>query len=85
MKSFYEIEEAVASKGIADWKMLRRKLPDELFLDRRTLPHELFGRAEVEMYLEALEHAIDAQLAIQRTRGDGSKGILAETQVDQAR
>ena len=34
--SFYALAEAQASKGIADWQMLRRKLPDELFLDRRT-------------------------------------------------
>ena len=36
-----------ASKGVADWMMLRRKLPDELFDGRRTMPHELFGRDDV--------------------------------------
>ena len=34
VQSFYAVAEADASKGIADWQMLRRKLPDELFVDR---------------------------------------------------
>ena len=42
-RSFYALPEAEASKGVADWQMLRRKLPPELFDGRRTLPHELFG------------------------------------------
>ena len=47
VQSFYDVAEADASKGIADWQMLRRKLPDELFLDRRTFPHDLFARDDV--------------------------------------
>ena len=35
-------------KGVADWRMLRRKVPDEVFAGRRTLPHELFGRDDVD-------------------------------------
>ena len=27
--SFYALPEETASKGVADWRMLRRKLPDE--------------------------------------------------------
>ena len=61
--AFYAVPEKQASKGIADWKMLRRKLPDELFMGRRTLPHELFGREAVAGYLGALEDAISLQLA----------------------
>src|ERR1700690_1617462 len=34
--SFYALPEDQASKGMADWRMLRRKLPDELFVGRRT-------------------------------------------------
>lgn len=60
---FYAVPEQHASKGIADWKMLIRKLPDELFDGRRTLPHELFGRSNVSGYLEALEEAISTHLA----------------------
>ena len=55
--------ERVASKGLADWKMLVRKLPQELFEGRRTLPHELFGRSDVRSYLDALEEAISRRLA----------------------
>ncbi len=51
VKAFYAVEEAVASKGIADFQMLRRKLPDELFLGRRTFPHDLFARDDVAAYL----------------------------------
>lgn len=63
LHAFYAAHEAQASKGVADWKMLRRKLPDDLFMGRRTLPHELFGRDAVAGYLDALEDAISLQLA----------------------
>ncbi|MXW61698.1 MAG: cytochrome P450 [Acidimicrobiaceae bacterium] len=63
LSAFYAVPEKQASKGIADWKMLRRKLPDELFDGRRTLPHELFGRVAVAGYLDALEEAISLQLS----------------------
>ena len=56
--SFYALPEASASKGIADWQLLRRKLPDELFADRRTFPHDLFGRDDVRQYLHLLDQAI---------------------------
>ncbi len=63
LRDFYAVPEQQASKGIADWKMLVRKLPDELFDGRRTLPHELFTRPNVAGYLEALEVAITMQLS----------------------
>jgi len=63
LRDFYGVPEQQASKGIADWKMLVRKLPDELFDGRRTLPHELFTRPNVTGYLEALEVAITMQLS----------------------
>lgn len=63
LRAFYGAPETQASKGVADWKMLARKLPDELFNGRRTLPHELFGRVAVSGYLDALEEAISMQLA----------------------
>ena len=56
--AFYAVEEAVASKGIADWQMLRRKLPDELFLGRRTFPHDLFTRDDVAAYLAVVGSAL---------------------------
>jgi cytochrome P450 len=58
VRSFYEVTEADASKGIADWQMLRRKLPDELFRDRRTFPHDLFARDDVAQYRAVVAAAI---------------------------
>jgi cytochrome P450 len=63
VRNFYALPEAAASKGVADWMMLRRKLPDELFDGRRTMPHALFGREDVRNYLELLDAAIDISFA----------------------
>jgi len=62
-RAFYALPEATASKGVADWMMLRRKLPDELFDGRRTMPHQLFGRDDVRSYLTQLDAAIDVAFA----------------------
>lgn len=62
VRSFYELAEADASKGVADWRMLRRKLPDELFSGRRTFPHDLFARDDVVRYRPRVEHAIAVEL-----------------------
>ena len=59
VQSFYAVAEAEASKGIADWQMLRRKLPPELFRDRRTFPHDLFARDDVVQYLDVVRSAIN--------------------------
>jgi cytochrome P450 len=63
VKSFYALPEERASKAVADWRMLRRKLPDEIFVGRRTLPHQLFGRDDVADYLANVERALDATVA----------------------
>ncbi len=57
--SFYALPEDRASKGMADWRMLRRKLPDEIFVGRRTLPHQLFGRDDVTRFLANVDRALD--------------------------
>lgn len=57
--AFYGLPEEVASKGVADFLMLRRKLPDELFAGRRTLPHELFTREVTAAVLADLDRALD--------------------------
>jgi cytochrome P450 len=62
VKSFYGLPEDRASKGAADWRMLRRKLPDEIFVGRRTLPNQLFGRDDVAAYLTNVKRALDATL-----------------------
>ena len=59
VKSFYALPEERASKGVADWRMLRRKLPDEMFAGRRILPHQLFGREDVATYLHNVQRALD--------------------------
>ena len=69
VRSFYDLAEADASKGVADWMMLRRKLPDELFDGRRTMPHELFGRDDVRTYLAELDAAIDVAFEEMGTEG----------------
>jgi cytochrome P450 len=63
LRSFYAVEERDASKGIADYRMLVRKLPDELFAERRTFAHDLFGAEEVQGYLDNLDWAIAGALA----------------------
>jgi cytochrome P450 len=62
VSSFYGLPEDRASKGLADWRMLRRKLPDRIFVDRRTLPHQLFGRDDVASFLANVERALDETL-----------------------
>src|ERR1700688_931388 len=58
--AFYALPEDRASKGVADWRMLRRKLPDEIFVGRRTLPHQLFARDNVATYLAQAQRALEA-------------------------
>jgi cytochrome P450 len=60
VESFYALPEEVASKGLADFLMLRRKLPDEIFADRKTLPTQLFRRYDVASYLANLSIALAA-------------------------
>jgi cytochrome P450 len=59
VESFYALPEEVASKGLADYLMLRRKLPDEIFDGRRTMPHLLFRKGDVVHYLASLEEALE--------------------------
>jgi cytochrome P450 len=59
VESFYALTEETASKGLADYLMLRRKLPDELFDGRRTLPNTLFRRDDVASYLANLDRALE--------------------------
>lgn len=60
VESFYALTEDAASKGVADFLMLRRKLPDEVFAGRRLLPGSLFRRDDVTSYLANLDRALDA-------------------------
>ncbi len=60
VEAFYALPEEAASKGVADYLMLRRKLPDEIFDGRRTLPGTLFRRDDVASFLRNLEDALTA-------------------------
>ncbi|MGK2868423.1 MAG: cytochrome P450 [Mycobacterium sp.] len=60
VESFYALPEDVASKGLADYLMLKRKLPEEIFAGRRTLPGSLFRRDDVSSYLSNLDRALHA-------------------------
>lgn len=62
LRDLYALPESVASKGLADYRMLLRKLPKELFADRRTFAHDLFGAQDVEGYLGHLDVAIARQI-----------------------
>jgi hypothetical protein len=63
VESFYALPEEKASKGLADYLMLRRKLPDEIFDGRRTLPSALFRRDDVASCLTNLEGALAQTVA----------------------
>lgn len=58
VEAFYRLPEETASKGVADYLMLRRKLPDDIFDGRRILPTSLFRRDDVASYLANLDHAL---------------------------
>ena len=77
IESFYALPEELASKGLADFRMLRRKLPDEIFLGRRTLPSRLFRRDDVASYLANLSRALD--MARHELGDQGSTDLFALT------
>jgi cytochrome P450 len=63
VESFYALPEEKASKGVADYLMLRRKLPDDIFDGRRILPSALFRRDDVASYLVNLDRALEQTAA----------------------
>jgi cytochrome P450 len=73
--AFYALPEAMASKGVADWRMLRRKLPDEMFAGRRVLPDQLFGREDVAMYLRNVTLALET--TVEELGTDGEVDVFA--------
>ena len=58
VESFYALTEDAASKGVADYLMLRRKLPDDIFVGRKTLSSTLFRRDDVAHYLANLNKKV---------------------------
>jgi cytochrome P450 len=74
VESFYALPENKASKGVADYLMLRRKLPDEIFAGRRTLPDSLFRPDDVASYLNNLHRALDQ--TVTELGSDGSVNLF---------
>lgn len=77
VESFYALPEDKASKGMADFMMLRRKLPDEIFAGRRLLPDALFRRDDVASYLANLHWALDQ--TVDELGADGSVDLFRLT------
>jgi len=63
VRNLWALPEASASKGVGDFALLSHKVPAELFDGRRTFPHGLFARENVETYLENLRESVDVELA----------------------
>jgi cytochrome P450 len=70
VKNLWALPEAEASKGVADFAMLAHKVPADLFAGRRTFPHGLFGRENVEVYLDNLTRAVEVEVDALGTRGE---------------
>jgi cytochrome P450 len=77
VESFYALPEDAASKGVADYLMLRRKLPDEIFAGRRVLPTSLFRRNDVASYLTNLHWALNQ--TVTELGPDGSVDLFGLT------
>jgi len=76
VRSLYGFAENEASFGLATFELIRRKVPDELFVGRRNTPHDLFGRQETERYLGSLEKAV--AIEIDALGPDGHFEVFAE-------
>lgn len=70
VRAFYGIDEAVASKGIADMRMLARKVPVDLFYDRRTIPHDMFTRDLAAAYLDLVASALATEIDLLGNEGE---------------
>ena len=62
VRNLWRLPEEQASKALADLTLLSHKVPTELFEGRRTLPHDLFARDDIEAYLENLRTAVEFEL-----------------------
>ena len=70
VRALYAVPEEHASFGLATFELvLKRKIPFELALGRRTLPHDLFKNPDVETYLGHLARAVDLEIEELGTRG----------------
>jgi len=62
VRALYALPERDASKGLADFALLRHKLPDEIWAGRRNRPHDLFGGEQTDIWIEHVGAAVDLAL-----------------------
>lgn len=63
LRRLYALPEEEASFGLATFELvMKRKVPLDLLVGRRNFPHHLFGKQDVEDYLEHLEEAVGLQM-----------------------
>jgi hypothetical protein len=70
VRALYALEERDASFGLATYRLIKFKMPEELLIGRRVTPHQLFGRQLTESYLTALDDAMTLELAALGSRGE---------------
>ena len=71
VRNLWALPEPAASKGAADVELLRMKVPDTLFAGRRTIPHALFARDDVERYVDDVRIAVERECdELPGTRGE---------------
>ncbi len=71
LRALYELPEEQASFGLATYELVfKHKVPLEMLLGRRNRPHDLFGKSDVETYLECLEEAMRLELERLGERGE---------------
>ena len=64
LRALYAVAEEDASFGLATYELVfKHKVPLEMLIGRRNRPHDLFGREEVEHYIEVLEEAVEQEIA----------------------
>jgi cytochrome P450 len=70
VRQLYALPEHQASFGLATYELvLKHKVPLELLAGRRNFPHTLFGKQDVEDYLDHLESAVSLQIGELGERG----------------
>jgi cytochrome P450 len=76
VRRLYELPEQEASFGLATYRLISAKAPEELFAGRRVTPHHLFGNQDVSGYLGHLRAAVADEL--DRLGDAGTFDVFAE-------
>jgi cytochrome P450 len=70
VRQLYQLPENEASFGLATYRLIKFKLPEELVMGRRNSPHRLFGNQQVEGYVDNLEAAVAQEIDVLGDAGD---------------